>query len=115
MKKFKTADAWVSIVLIAVFTVASIIKGIETLIIGYLVVGGWQVISMLVHAFTRTFTRPKGIRNVYHWISFISVITMPVGSVWVLVFTAPFMAIFYTWLCYEEVKKMNERPLAILK
>jgi hypothetical protein len=82
---------------------------------GYFIVGGWQVISMIIHAVTKTFTHRSGKRYVYHWITFISVITMPMGSFWILFFTAPFMAVYYTWLCFDEVRKMNQRPLALLK
>ncbi len=50
MKKFKKIDAWVSAVLIIGFAVPSFINQDATFIIGYFVVGGWQVISMLLHA-----------------------------------------------------------------
>jgi hypothetical protein len=115
MKKFKEVDTWISIILITGFAIASIINRDYTFLLGYFVVGGWQVISMLVHVYHHSFTEKKGIRRNYHWVTFISLITMPIGSFWILLFTAPFMAIFYTWLCYDEVRKMNRRPLAILK
>ncbi len=115
MKKFKKIDTWISIILITAFAIESIIYRDYTFITGYLVVGGWQVISMLVHIYYQSFTEKRERRSIYHWITFISLITMPVGSFWILLFTAPFMAVFYTWLCYDEVQKMNRRPLAILK
>ncbi len=115
MKKFKEVDMWISIVLIVGFSIATLINRDTTFIIGYFVVGGWQVISMIVHAVTKTFTHSRGYRFVYHWIAFISVITMPIGSFWILLFTAPVMAVYYTGLCYTELKKINERPLSILK
>ena len=115
MKKFKEVDTWISIILIAGFAIATIVNLDYTFLLGYFVVGGWQVISMIIHALTKTHTYRPGKRYVYHWITLISVITMPIGSYLILLFTAPFMAIYYTWLCFEEVKKMNERPLAMLK
>ncbi len=115
MKKFKTIDTWISIILITAFAIASIINRNYTFLIGYFVVGGWQVISMLVHVFYHSFTEKGSTRYIYHWITFISLITMPIGSFWILLFTAPFMAVFYAWLCFDEVRKMNQRPLAILK
>lgn len=115
MRKFKEVDMWISIVLIVGFSIATLIKQDNTFIIGYFVVGGWQVISMIVHAVTGTFTHSRGYRFAYHWIAFISVITMPIGSFWILLFTAPVMAVYYTGLCYTELRKMNERPLSILK
>jgi hypothetical protein len=115
MKKFKKIDTWISIILITGFAIATIIRRDYTFIIGYFVVGGWQVISMLVHASFRCFTEKKSIRYGYHWITAISLLTMPFGSFWILLFTAPFMAVFYTWMCFDEVRKMNQRPLALLK
>lgn len=115
MKKFKKIDVWVSIVLITGFAIATIINRNYSFMLGYFVVGGWQVISMLVHVYYHSFTEKKSTRRNYHWITFISLITMPIGSFWILLFTAPFMAVFYTWLCFDEVRKMHQRPLAILK
>jgi hypothetical protein len=120
MKKFKTYDCMISTGLIISFIAINVMKVPESLInetvlTGYFVVGGWQVISMVVHAQTTTFTEKPGKRYAYHWITFISLMTMPLGSFWILLFTAPFMAVYYTWLCFDEVRKMNERPLAMLK
>ena len=115
MKKFKKIDTWISIMLITGFAIATIINRDYTFIVGYFVVGGWQVISMLLHVYYKCFTEKKGSRYIYHWITFISLVTMPIGSFLILLFTAPFMAVYYTWLCYDEVRKMNQRPLALLK
>jgi len=121
MRTFKTIDAWISLGLIIAFTFLVIFtdKGFglpgNMLFTGYFVVGGWQVISMLVHVYYHSFTKKGSIRNIYHWITFVSLITMPAGSFWILYFAAPFMAVFYNCLCFAEVRKMNQRPLAILK
>jgi hypothetical protein len=115
MRNFKKTDAWISIMLIAGFGIASLINRDYTFLTGYFIIGGWQIISMLVHAFNKCFTQKKGARYAYHWITFISLITMPVGSFWILLIIAPFMAVYYTWLCFDEVRKMNIRPLAVLK
>lgn len=116
MRTFKIADMWISIALITGCTVYFLgHQELETIIVCYFIVGGWQVVSMIVHAVSRTFTYRRGARYVYHWITFFSLITMPVGFAWVLVFTAPFMAVYYTWLCYHEVYVKMQRPLALLK
>ncbi len=115
MRKFKEIDTWISIILITGFAIATVINRDYTFLLGYFVVGGWQVISMLVHIYYHSFTEKKSIRRNYHWITLISLISMPIGSFWILLFTAPFMAVFYTWLCYDEARKMNQRPLALLK
>ncbi len=121
MKTFKIVDFWVSVLLILSFAIISIPACIgrgllnETLLTGYFVVGGWQVISMIVHVITGYYTQKWGARFIYSWISLIAIITMPGGSFWVLIFAAPFMAIYYTWLCYEETFIKMKRPMELLK
>jgi hypothetical protein len=81
MKQFKIIDFWVSAGLIISFTITSVIEGFDNFLtnyffVGYFVVGGWQVFSMLVHAFNHWFTIKKSTRYFYHWITFISLITI---------------------------------------
>jgi hypothetical protein len=115
MKTFKLIDFWVSTGLILSFSVLSIFTQDHIFITGYFVVGAWQVISMLAHVFSRTFTQPWGARSIYHWITLLVLVTMPLGSFWILLFTAPFMAVYYTWICYREVYVKMQRPLSVLK
>jgi hypothetical protein len=120
MKQFKIIDFWISIGLMVSFAITGIIESVNdfsttNFLAAYFVVGGWQVISMLVHAFNSWFTSNKGTRYYYHWITFISLITMPVGSIYILLFAAPFMAVFYAYLCYRETYVKMQRPLALLK
>mgnify|MGYP003434189854 CR=1 FL=1 len=124
MKKFKIIDTWISITLIITFFIVSLIKLDYTFLIGYCVIGGWQMISMLIHAIKGWFTHAKASRYHYH----VTVTVFAAGSLlgillppvlWivlvVLLFAAPFMAVYYTWLCYDEVYVKMQRPLAILK
>jgi hypothetical protein len=78
------------------------------------VVGGWQVISMIVHAFTGYFTKIWGRRFIYHWGVVIMLGLFPF-TMWVLVYIAPLMAIYYAWLCYEETFVLLKRPMELLK
>jgi hypothetical protein len=120
MKKFKIIDLGISTGLILFFTIYVLVKAKgeifgDRIFTAYFIIGGWQVISMLVHAVTKTFTYKWGIRLIYHWITFVALIAIPAGSFWILLFTAPFMALFYTWLCYDEIVNKMKRPLAQLK
>lgn len=115
MKKLKTFDLLINITLIAGFAIYGLIKQDGSYLIAYFLVGAWQVISMLLHAYKHIFTYKGGSRHYYHWVALISLLTMPIGSVWILLFTAPFMAIYYTYLCYHEVYVKMQRPLAVLK
>lgn len=120
MKNFKIYDCWINTGLIISCIVINMTELPGSLVsssvlTSYFIVGGWQVISMIIHTVTKTITYKPARRYAYHWIGFIAVITMPIGSFWILVFTAPFMALYYTWMCFDEVQKMKQRPLAILK
>ena len=62
MKTFKKTDFWISCLLITGFIIASLIRMDSTLIIGYFTVGGWHVISMVVHSLNRWFTEKGSAR-----------------------------------------------------
>ena len=115
MQRFKLIDFWISTLLIAGFTIASIINLDATFLLGYLVVGGWQAISMIVHIAARSFVYKGGERYAYHWIALIAVVTLPIGSYWILLFIAPVMACYYARICYIEIFIKMKRPLALLK
>lgn len=124
MKKFKTIDVWVSIILIIAFAILSLIMQGATVFVGYFVVGGWQLISMFVHTFNRWFTNKGGKRYIYHIIvaiimlfGFLAALGTPVTMyiMVVMLFAAPVMAIYYSWICYKEVYVKMVRPLDQLK
>jgi hypothetical protein len=116
MKKFKTTDLWLSIILITGFAIASLVTLDGMIMItGYFIVGGWQVISMIVHAYYDWFNEKKSVRRVYNWITVFSLLSFPVGSFVILLFIAPVMAVYYAWICYEEVYVKMQRPIALLK
>lgn len=116
MKKIKTIDLWGGILLILSFLIWSLIgRNMMVAIIGYVIVGGWQVSSMAMHAYYHWFNEKKGRRWIYGWITVFSIITMPLGSYILLLFTAPVMASYYAWICYKEVYVKMQRPLALLK
>ena len=113
MKSFKIIDCSISVLLIFIFLLMQCWKQMDALILSYYVVGGWQVISMLVHAYNKWFRSRT--RIFYHCLSFIAIITMPMGSVWILYVLAPFMALFYTGLCIYETKIMSVRPISVIR
>lgn len=116
MKTIKLTDLGINISLLLIFLIETLVNGTEMMIKGYLCVGAWQSLSMIVHAACGWMAPLNKIRFVYHWIAFIAVITMPMGSIWILLYTAPFMALFYTGLCAYELKyQFRRRPLSLLK
>ena len=124
MKKFKIIDAWISIILIVSFTVLSQVKLDYTFITGYCVVGSWQLLSMVVHSSMQWFTHRKTGRFYYHIIVVAIAILTLLGFIispvlWtvmgILLFASPVMAVYYTWLCYNEVYVKMQRPMAALR
>ena len=124
MKKIKQADLIISIALITVFFVLSFINQDMTFIIGYFVVGGWQVISMIVHAIYGWYTGKGGRRFIYHCIVLCIILLGLIGLManiilsilaYPMLFAAPFMAVYYTWICFDEVHVKMQRPITLLK
>jgi hypothetical protein len=117
MKRFKLIDLCTSTALIIFFTLYVLIdQSLEILFYAYFITGSWQVISMLVHNIRiHSFFPNTTSRKVYHWIAFISLLTFPLGSYYLLLYAAPIMAVYYTVLCYKEWKELTARPLSVLK
>ena len=115
MRPFKIIDLLISVLLIGAYLAARCWSDFMILFEAYFVVGSWQVISMIVHRVKNCFVTRGSIRSTYHWIVVFILITMPIGSVWILYFAAPLMALFYCGLCFYEIRKMADRPLSVLK
>lgn len=119
MKSFKQLDIILSIVLICVFAIISLISGIDSIVLGYFIVGGWQIISMIVHTSLGYFTTKHKARYFYQ-ILVIVVITIALLAFviptffliyYFLFFAAPLMALSYTYICYDELKRLNRMDI----
>lgn len=95
----------------------------ENALVGYFLVGGWQLISVLVHAVNKWFTNDHKRPN-YHLLIAFTAIAVLVGfllpevlwiMMFILLFVSPFMALYYLRICYSEVYIKMQRPLAALK
>ncbi|MEO7524567.1 MAG: hypothetical protein ABIT58_10760 [Ferruginibacter sp.] len=116
MRRFKLYDVWISISLFAILLAwCFAMQKTACMVLSYLIIGSWQLVSMIVHAYKGWFKKKKGSRHIYHWIAAISLVTIPFGSYLILTFISPLLAAYYTWLCYEEVYVKMQRPLALLK
>jgi hypothetical protein len=126
MKEFKQIDWLISVLLIVIFLVMGFIHSIWFLY-GYFIVGGWQVISMIVHELAGWFVIRGSLRRSYHVIVLVImilgcsfIIYEPLAFIsyllcFIMLFAAPVMALFYTSLCYNEWKSLSRRPLSVLK
>lgn len=125
MKTLKIIDTWISLTLIVGFAVGSLVlQSFTMLLIGYFIVGGWQVISMVVHWHNKWFMHKGGKRASYHRIVLImglvtaTILAIPclyILTLFTMLFAAPFMAVYYTCICYNEVYVKMRRPLADLR
>ena len=115
MKYFKITDLGISISLVLVFGVLGC-QDFRHLITGYFIVGGWQVVSMIVHAVGGWFNHIGSRRRMYHWITAITICLMPTGFIfYLLLFVAPVMAIYYSLMCYLELRALLFKELIHLK
>jgi len=124
MKRFKKTDFEISVILIIVCTAFAFLKGGASFFIGYVVVGAWQLISMLVHYYNDWFCEKGGKRRNYQTTVIVALSSAIAGLIVspimlivavVLLFAAPVMAVYYTWICYEETYIKMRRPLDLLK
>jgi len=121
MKNFKTIDSCLQALLIITCTALNI-NGSLNILYSYFIVGSYQLISMLVHEATKSFTRTAA-RRIYQNVVYVIVSCMLLTTVidaagfifYPMIFLAPFMAVYYTWLCYKETFVYMKRPLSILK
>lgn len=122
MKTFKLIDCWIQIIIISICLVLSVVQ-VLPFYYAYFIVGGAQLLSMLIHEAMHSFTLRGSARRKYHTVVYVIVVSM-ISSIWLepflfifvlLLFVAPFMAVYYVSLCYREVYVYMKRPLSILK
>ncbi|HMR91018.1 MAG TPA: hypothetical protein PKC69_01835 [Chitinophagaceae bacterium] len=108
MKSFKLFDLWIQATITALTVVYILTTSVENFILLYFFIGGWQVISTLVHlAHKGRYTAAKD-RKYYQNALFVTVILAVVSlPFWIffgfaLLFVSPFMAVWYWSICYHE-------------
>lgn len=125
MRKFKLIDVWINIILIlsSIFIAPFITHDLE-IIYCYFIVGGWQIISMTIHYLNKWFIKESNKRKYYQLLVLAIIILFLVGLyfnpilallAYPLLFLSPFMAIYYTSICFNEVYYKMRRPLSQLK
>ena len=108
MKSFKLFDLWIQAALTALTVVYILTTSVENFILLYFFIGGWQVISTLVHlTYEGQYTAAKDRK--YYQTTLVVTIVLAVISLpfWIffgfaLLFVSPFMAVWYWSICYHE-------------
>jgi len=116
MKNVKAADCIIQGLLIITGFVLGFAAGDlnETLFIGYFLVGGWQVLSVIVHFFYKPPYNTR-LRKIYliilGLVLLIVVLSIPMqGIIFVLLgllFVSPVMAIYYLVTCFKETQALK--------
>ncbi len=130
MKTFKVIDTWIqSIVVILSILIVVLPNSIEmkffyspldTPLYNYFFVGFFQFNSILIHHIAGK--NQSAVRKIYQYTTYVVVGMMLLGFVvegfllifWLMLYAAPFMALFYVGLCFYElrmVKKMLKEQL----
>ncbi|MDF2385312.1 hypothetical protein JMG10_27830 [Nostoc ellipsosporum NOK] len=119
MKRIKEMDLGIQLSLIMGSLIYSGIVMDYRMLYCYLVVGGWQLLSCLFHAVTRYPYLPSPGRRYYlrtlAWTFGIGILSIPFAGLLfflALLFVSPFFAIWYTFICAEEITQLKRRELA---
>jgi hypothetical protein len=118
MKIFKLTEFYMNVILIAAFAISFLISGKgDLLFIAYFTVGAVQLFSMIIHAVNHWFTGRKSFRLYYHWLVFVLLLLVPVGGIglFILLYAAPFLAMFYTYICWRELQYVKLKEFVHLK
>ncbi|MBY0476612.1 MAG: hypothetical protein K2Q24_03135 [Chitinophagaceae bacterium] len=117
MKTYKQLEIFLNLLLIVSFSISIIaFPKNDLLFIAYFIVGALQVTSMVIHELNNWFTAKKSTRRYYHWTVLILLLLFPTGfSFWFLLYTAPFFALFYMYICWKELQTLKFKAFVHLK
>ncbi|MCG2616463.1 hypothetical protein LZZ85_19340 [Terrimonas sp. NA20] len=117
MRSFKPIDFWIQIILIVMSTLWALTVGDFRFIWSYILVGSVQVISALIHLICSGHYIPQKSRKFYGMVVLVLALLstflfnsrqgIEFGVVMLVV--SPFLAAWYAWICYEEIK-ISENP-----
>jgi hypothetical protein len=121
MKTFKKADLIFQITLIITFSILTI-AGVVNINTAYFVVGGLQILSMIIHSYNYLNTRKGSRRYLYQRVAAFTIIVSAAAALTpylnyalsILRYILPAMAVYYTWLCLYEVRHPTKRPLELI-
>ncbi|RXK58496.1 hypothetical protein ESA94_17825 [Lacibacter luteus] len=117
MKRFKLIEFYNSVLLITGFFISWLISSDNSLLLtAYFTIGAVHIVGMLVHAANKWFTNRSSLRLYYHWLITILILLVPFGfGLFILLYTAPVLAIIYTIICKLEINALQLKELVHLK
>jgi hypothetical protein len=120
MKTIKLLDFWGQVLLIS-GSLLSLAWSTSLVFYGYFFVGGWQVLSFLLHHFfVGTYFAARGRRyygKTLLVVFLLGIISLPIWMIFgfALLIFSPFMAAWYASVCFTEIKLLEEKELVHLK
>ncbi len=120
MRTYKTIDALAQVLFIVLTIVMSLVYSStflgEKFMYGYVLIGGWQLLSLLIHFFLPATIKIRA-RLIYIILLVITVLTGVfigivaddnlIGFMYAMLFWTPVLALFYAGVCCWETRKMR--------
>jgi hypothetical protein len=107
----KRIDVYGQFILILLCTALTLIFHSEVFLICLFIIGFWQVVSTSIQMFFNKNKVEVHGREAYQKFLVVSILTLPIGSFWVLPFIAPFAAIWYFAISRRELRIWEARQL----
>src|SRR5689334_641384 len=111
MKIFKSVDVVIQLLTIVAGILYFLFTNKEEFFYAYFVTGGWQLFSCSIHGLFPQYYYPLKARNYYlislavvFIIGLTSLLGFLLGFLYFLLLFSPFMAIWYCYICFKEVK-----------
>ncbi|MEO5562108.1 MAG: hypothetical protein ABIR18_01710 [Chitinophagaceae bacterium] len=120
MKTYIQIDFVVQLIIVPLFVLYGIIVDRNILAMSYFIIGGWQILSCIIHEIFRNYYRSRQ-RNYYLWtllfLVFAGMLCIPVMIYFgfALLIISPFLAIWYICICYLENKLIADKAWINLK
>jgi len=120
-RKYRIIDAVIQVALLIAWLLMVFIKA-KYAIMFYFIVGAWFLVSLVVHRLLDS--DRNSAYNVFLVIVASIVVAVALGFIispvffivlYMLLFCGPVMALLYTYVCFTEMKRLNTRPINLLK
>ena len=124
MKRFKQIDVIGQFLIILTFIGIEIFQRNGTYFMGYLIIGGWQLISVILHLIFRKQLMLSPLRKIYNVVLIVVValaiiaFTIPQLGLYILLallYIPTPMALFYNYLCFVELRTINHREFISMR
>lgn len=120
-QKYRIADIVIQVTLLITWLLMVFING-SYAVNFYFIVGAWFLVSLIIHRLLDN--RRDSAYNIFLIIVAINILAAILGLIlspvffmlsYMLLFCGPVIALLYTYACFTEIKRLNKRPINLLK